>query len=150
MVKIYNHRRAENEYEKWKKKDEKFMAINGMPIEKILVMRDFDRSQFNSNRRFEEKIDLDSEKIIAYAKQSEAPMLNNPKNLTDFLNSISSIELVEALKELGFEVQIIVFLMYRGYCAKEISKITGIPEWTISRRVSKLERSYFSRKYTDN
>lgn len=31
MAKKYNHRRAEDEYKKMKKKDEKFMRENGMP-----------------------------------------------------------------------------------------------------------------------
>ena len=47
MAKIYNHRRAENEYEKWKKEDEKFMITNGMSIKNVLIMREFDRKQFN-------------------------------------------------------------------------------------------------------
>lgn len=56
MAKPYNHRRAENEYKKWKEKDERFMKKNGMPMDKILLMRDFDRMQFNSDRRFFEKV----------------------------------------------------------------------------------------------
>ena len=72
--------------------------------------------------------------------------LNDSSSLEDFINSISSIAFAEALKELGFEVQIIVFLMYRGFNAKEVSKITGIPEWTISRRLSKLKYCYQSKK----
>lgn len=31
MAKKYNHRRAEEEFKKMKKKDEKFMRENGMP-----------------------------------------------------------------------------------------------------------------------
>ncbi|MGO5373136.1 hypothetical protein [Holdemanella porci] len=146
MAKPYNHRRAENEYVKWKQKDEKFMIMNGMSKEKVKIMRDFDRKQFNSNRRYEEKIDFDSEKIISKAQQSEVLSLNDSSSLEDFINSISSIAFAEALKELGFEVQLIVFLMYRGFNAKEVSRITGIPEWTISRRLSKLERSYYRKK----
>lgn len=53
---------------------------------------------------------------------------------------------VNALEELGFEVQIIVFLMHRGFNAKEISRITGIPEWTISRRLKKLKTMYIVKK----
>lgn len=49
MAKPYNHRRAENAYKKWKEKDERFMKKNGMPMDKILLMRDFDRMQFNSD-----------------------------------------------------------------------------------------------------
>ena len=146
MARAYNHRREENKYEKWKKKDERFMLRNGMPKEKVIVMRDFDRKQFNSNRRFEEKIDFDSDKIISTAKQPENTSLNDPSDLESFINSITSIALAESLEELGFEVQLIVFLLYRGFNSKEISKITGIPEWTISRRLSKLRRSYRLKK----
>lgn len=146
MAKVYNHRRAENEYAKWKQKDEEFMVRNGMSKEKIKIMREFDRKQFNSNRRFEEKIELDSEKIVSVAQQPEVFSLNDVSNLEDFINSIKSLAFVEALEELGFEVQVIVFLLYRGFNGKEISKITGIPEWTISRRLSKLERSYYMKK----
>ena len=56
MAKPYNHRRAKNDYKKWKEKDERFMEKNGMPMDKILLMRDFDRIQFNSDRRFFEKV----------------------------------------------------------------------------------------------
>jgi len=64
----------------------------------------------------------------------------------DFMNSIHSIALAQALEKFGFEVQLIVFLMYRGYTGKEISEITGIPRYTISRRLSKLEKVYKSKK----
>lgn len=62
------------------------------------------------------------------------------------MNSIHSIALAKALEEFGFEVQLIVFLMYRGYTGKEIFEITGIPRHTISRRLSKLEKVYKSKK----
>ena len=139
MAKPYNHRRAENEYKKWKEKDERFM-------EKILLMRDFDRMQFNSDRRFLEKVDYDSEQQISKAVQPNLSELNDPKNVGDFLNSITSIAFAELLEEFGFEMQLIIFLIYRGYCAKEVSKITGIPEWTICRRLAKLDYTYKIRK----
>lgn len=146
MAKPYNHRRAENEYEKWKEKDERFMKKNGMPMDKILLMRDFDRMQFNSDRRFYEKVDYDSEQKISRAIQPDLSKLNDPQTVEDFLNSITSIAFVGALEELGFEIQIIVFLMHRGFSAKEVSKITGIPEWTICRRLEKLDNTYKIRK----
>lgn len=146
MAKPYNHRRAENEYKKWKEKDERFMKKNGMPMDKILLMRDFDRMQFNSDRRFYERVDYDSEQIISRSIQPELPDLNDPQNVEDFLNSITSIAFAQLLEEFGFEMQLIIFLMYRGYSAKEVSKITGIPEWTICRRLAKLDNTYKIRK----
>lgn len=38
------------------------MIKNGMSKEIVKIIRDFDRKQFNSNRRYEGKIDFDSEK----------------------------------------------------------------------------------------
>lgn len=146
MAKPYNHRRAENEYKKWKEKDERFMKKNGMPMDKILLMRDFDRMQFNSDRRFFEKVDYDSEQKISKVVQPNLSELNDPKTVGDFLNSITSIAFAELLEEFGFEMQLIIFLMYRGYCAKEVSKITGIPELTICRRLAKLDYTYKIRK----
>ena len=95
MAKPYNHRRAENEYKKWKEKDERFMKKNGMPMDKILLMRDFDRMQFNSDRRFLEKVDYDSEQQISKAVQPSLSELNDPKTVGDFLNSITSIAFAE-------------------------------------------------------
>lgn len=142
MAKKYNHRRAEDEYKKMKKKDEKFMRENDMPETKILIMRTFDRKSFNSDRRFYEKVDFDSEKIIAAARQPEVQSLSEPKNVKDFIDSLASIALVDSLKAFGFETQLIAFFLYRGYKAKEISVLTGIPEWTISRRISELIKTY--------
>ena len=117
MAKPYNHRRAENEYKKWKEKDELFMENNGMPMDKILLMRDFDRVQFNSDRRFFEKVDYDSEQKLSKAIQPDLPKLNDPQTVEDFLNSITSIAFAQSLEEFGFEMQLIIFLMYRGYNA---------------------------------
>ena len=52
------------------------MRENGMPETKILVMRAFDRKSFNSDRRFYERIDFDSEKIIAAARQKNIHFQN--------------------------------------------------------------------------
>lgn len=87
MAKPYNHRRAENEYKKWKEKDELFMENNGMPMDKILLMRDFDRVQFNSDRRFFEKVDYDSEQKLSKAIQPDLPKLNDPQTIVACLSS---------------------------------------------------------------
>ena len=91
-------------------------------------------------------MDYDSEQKISKVAQPNLSELNDPKTVGDFLNSITSIAFAELLEEFGFEMQLIIFLMYRGYCAKEVSKITGIPEWTICRRLAKLDYTYKIRK----
>lgn len=91
-------------------------------------------------------MDYDSEQKISKVVQPNLSELNDPRTIGDFLNSITSITFAELLEEFGFEMQLIIFLMYRGYCAKEVSKITGIPEWTICRRLAKLDYTYKTRK----
>ena len=122
------------------------MEKNGMPIDKILLIRDFDRMQFNSDRRFFEKVDYDSEQKFSKAIQSDLSKLNEPQNVEDFLNSISSIAFAQSLEEFGFEMQLIIFLMYRVDSEREVSKITGIPEWTICRKLAKFNYAYQIRK----
>ena len=49
--------------------------------------------QFNSDRRFFEKVDYDSEQQISKAVQPDLSELNEPKTVGDFLDSITSITL---------------------------------------------------------
>ena len=63
-------------------------------------------------------MDYDSEQKILKVIQPNSSELNDPRTVGDFLNSITSIAFAELLEEFGFEMQLIIFLMYRGYCAK--------------------------------
>ncbi len=80
------------------------------------------------------------------AIQPDLPKLNDQQTVEDFLNSITSIAFAQSLEEFGFEMQLIIFLMYRGYSAREVYQITGIPGWTICRRLAKLNYAYQIRK----
>ncbi len=143
MTRFKNHRSEENRFKKWKEKDEKFMRENGMSEDKIKTINDYDRMAFNSDRRFYEHILQPSDGFFEFICDDSTSEITS---VEDFINSIQSITLAQALEEFGFEVQLIVFLMYRGYTGKEISKITGIPRYTISRRLSKLVKVYKSKK----
>lgn len=98
---------------------------------------------FNSDRRFYEHALQPSDNFFEFVCDNSTAEITT---VEDFMNSIHSIALAKALEEFGFEVQLIVFLMYRGYTGKEISEITGIPRYTISRRLSKLGKVYKSKK----
>lgn len=139
MTRFKNHRSEENRFKKWKERDEKFMKENGLTEDKIKLIYDYDRMIFNSDRRFYKHTLQPSDNFFEF-------VCDNSTTVEDFMNSIHSIALAQALEEFGFEVQLIVFLMYRGYTGKEISEITGIPKYTISRRLSKLEKVYKSKK----
>ena len=142
MTRFNNHRSEENKFEKWKEKDEKFMRENGMTEDKIKLIYDYDRMAFNSDRRFYEHTLQPSEHFFEFICDDSTEEITS---IEDFINSIQSITLAQTLSEFGFEVQLIVFLMYRGYTGKEISEITGIPRYTISRRLSKLKKAYLFR-----
>lgn len=144
----YNHRHEENIFNKWKTKEERIMRENGINEEKIQKLREFDREQFNSNRRFLTHYYFDSDSFFSKYDAPAKPQESLPQSVEEFLNCISSIALVEALKEFGFETQLIVFLRYRGFTGRQVSKITGIPTYTISRRISELEKVYKQKSST--
>lgn len=143
MTRFKNHRSEENRFKKWKERDEKFMRVNGLTEDKIKLIYDYDRMIFNSDHRFYEHALQPSDNFFEYVCDNATAEIPTAE---DFMNSIHSIALAKALEEFGFEVQLIVFLMYRGYTGKEIFEITGIPRHTISRRLSKLEKVYKSKK----
>lgn len=144
MANGYNHRTAENQFSKWKKKDEQSMREAGMSENDIKRMFDYDREDFNSERRYKEHICGNSDKII----NCMAIKVDNgyAETLEDFLNSIESFELAETLREVNFSTQLIVFLIYRGYDVAEVSKITGLSIWSIYRTIRKLKEIYYSKK----
>ena len=142
MTRFKNHRTEENRFKKWKERDEKFMRENGVTEDKIKLIYDYDRMVFNSDRRFYEHALQPCDNFFEIICDDSIEEITS---VEDFINSIHSIALAEALDEFGFEVQLIVFLMYRGYNGKEISEITGIPRYTISRRLSKLKKAYLFR-----
>ncbi len=142
MTRFKNHRSEENRFKKWKERDEKFMRVNDLTEDKIKLIYDYDRMIFNSDRRFYEHTLQPSDNFFEFVCDNSTAEITTVEN---FMNSIHSIALAQALEEFGFEVQLIVFLMYRGYTGKEISEITGIPRYTISRKLSKLEKVYKSK-----
>lgn len=143
MTRFKNHRSEENRFKKWKERDEKFMKENGLTEDKIKLIYDYDRMISNSDRRFYEHALQPYDNFFEFVCDNSTAEITTVEG---FMNSIHSIALAQALEEFGFEVQLIVFLMYRGYTGKEISEITGIPRYTISRRLSKLEKVYKSKK----
>ena len=129
MTRFKNHRTEENRFKKWKNKDEEFMRKNGMTEDKIKLIYDYDRTVFNSDRRFYEHVFQPCDNFFEIICDDSTEEITS---VEDFIDSIHSIALAEALDEFGFDVQMIVFLMYRGYNGKKISEITGIPQYTIS------------------
>lgn len=144
MASTYNHGEEELKFKKWKENEEKEMRKSGMDEEDIHKIFLYDREIFNSDRRFNEKIDINSEEII----NNKATKTYNSyaDNLEDFLSSIESFALAETLSGADFRSQLIVFLFYRGYDAKEVAKITGLSVWSIYKILGNLKQTYFKYK----
>lgn len=109
MTRFKNHRSEENRFKKWKERDEKFMKENGLTEDKIKLIYDYDRMIFNSDRRFYEHALQPSDNFFEFVCDNSTAEITT---VEDFMNSIHSIALAQALEEFGFEVQLIVFLMY--------------------------------------
>ena len=48
----YNYKKEYAKWKKWKDKEEALLKHYDVPNKKILELREFDKYQFNSNRRF--------------------------------------------------------------------------------------------------
>ena len=48
----YNYKKEYAKWKKWKDKEEALLKYYDVPNKKILELREFDKYQFNSNRRF--------------------------------------------------------------------------------------------------
>ena len=81
----YNHGRAERRWRLWKEKEEKILRECGVDENIIEKIRAFDRTEFNSDRRFYSRLN-DIGEYIAETAIQESPMEVN--TVWDMLNEI--------------------------------------------------------------
>lgn len=69
----YNHGKAERRWRLWKEKEEKILRECGVDENTIEEIRAFDRTEFNSDRRFYSRLN-DVEEYIAETAMQKPPM----------------------------------------------------------------------------
>ena len=133
----YNHGRAERRWRLWKEKEEKILRECGVDENIIEKIRAFDRTEFNSDRRFYSRLN-DIGEYIAETAIQESPMEVN--TVWDMLNEIEDENLYRALLTVDKRTLQIVLLKMQGYAPKEIAPIVDLSFGAVYARLDHLRK----------
>ena len=133
----YNHGRAERRWRLWKEKEEKILRECGVDENIIEKIRAFDRTEFNSDRRFYRRLN-DIGEYIAETAIQESPMEVN--TVWDMLNEIEDENLYRALLTVDKRTLQIVLLKMQGYAPKEIAPIVDLSLGAVYARLDHLRK----------
>ncbi|GAB5084031.1 hypothetical protein Osc2_07990 [Ruminococcus sp. 25CYCFAH16] len=131
----YNHGREERKWRLWKEAEEKILRECGVSENIIEEIRNYDRTEFNSNRRFYRRLNDIGEYIEDTAEQEHTKEV---KTVIELLDEIENEELYQALITVNKHTLQIVLLKIQGYSTKEIAAITGLSEKAIYKRLERL------------
>ena len=79
----YNHGKAERKWKLWKDKEEKILRDSGVSEDMIEEIRLYDRQEFNSDRRYYERVQETGTYLDTIAASTHQP---EPKTVQDFLD----------------------------------------------------------------
>lgn len=127
----YNHGKAEAAFQKqWQEKRIAYVKL-GMTEEQINSIYDYERSEFNSDRRFfENTICLEDTDFPNMHIRRESSLCMNPGSWIEEMEDENTYLALKALPE----IKIRAYTLYKlyGYTQKEISSILLKPQQTIS------------------
>lgn len=135
----YNYKKEYAKWKKWKDKEEALLKHYDVPNKKILELREFDKYQFNSNRRFVRNQNTTKEQYFSTIPSYDKKEFNN---VSDILDSIEDEALYEYLKQEEPILLVIILLKLQGYSIKEISNNIKVPISTIYQKISKIKKKF--------
>ncbi len=140
----YNHGREERKWRLWKEAEEKMLRECGVSESIIEEIRNYDRTVFNSDRRFYRYLNDVGEYIEDTAEQEQVAEVNT---VMELLDEIENEALHQALLTVDKHTLQIVLLKMQGYSTKEIAVITDLTEKAIYKRLERLREKLKSFKY---
>ena len=132
----YNKAKEERKWRIWKEAEEKQMRSLGVDEDTIEKLRIHDWANFNSDRRYYEKLqDAGTylEEVAEDTAQSEV------KTVEDFLDSIENQRLYQVLIKVDKLTLEIGLMKLNGYSVREIAVYLGITEKAVYRRMDRLK-----------
>ena len=121
----------------WKEQEEQILRELGFPESKILELRKYDWKDFNADRRFKTR------QYTNYNFLENVGVVNTELPINDFsdlLDQLENEELYQMMLYAHLQTKVILFLKIEGYTNKEISKLTGLNEVIISRRLKDIRK----------
>lgn len=133
----YNKASELRKWIRWKKDEEKILRYYGFSDNKIEDLYNFDREQFNSDRRFREKQVTNSDLI----NNVGTTYLNLPLNdFHDVLDQLEDMKLYSIMSKVDVQTMAILFLKIHGYSNKDISNVLGLSETLIRKRIYSVRK----------
>ncbi len=135
----YNKRVAELKYLKMKKENEEIMRRELFDEANIIIINNFDKEQFNSNRRFYEHEYTNMEDYFTY-QESMYNRKNETVSFSDILDDIGNMNLFNIAKSFDNISVFIIINLINGYSVKEIASMLGITPRAVNLRLQKIRR----------
>lgn len=135
----YNHKKEFYNWKEWKEQEEKLLRELNVDEKSILELREYDKKDFNTDRRFRERENVTD---IAFFRMQPHYDKTEISNTDDLLNSIEDEELYRILEKQDKTTLRILLLMTQDYSIKEIASLLAINESTIFRRIKKIKNSF--------
>lgn len=133
----YNHGKEEGQWQRWKLAEEEVLRACGVDESAIEQLRIWDRTMFNSDRRFYEKLQ-DAGTYLDSVAESDTP--SEIYTVADLLNDIENIELLKALLTVDRLTLYISVLKMNGYSTNEIAALVHLSTDAIYKRIAVLKR----------
>ncbi len=141
----YNKDKSQKDWELWKKAEEDKMCDLGVDEATIQKLREYDWNDFNSERRFYEKLQESDNLIDFIAAEESEPYIRTVESLLD---NIENQHLYQALVTVDkLTLQIVLWKM-DGYNSQQISPKYGLTVeavnfriWHLRKKIKKLFES---------
>ena len=133
----YNRGREERKWRLWKEAEEKILRECGVSENIIEEIRNYDRAEFNSNRRFYRRLNDVGEYIEDTAEQEQVAEV---KTVIELLDEIENEALYQVLLTVDKHTLQIILLKMQGCSTKEIAVMTSLTEKAIYKRLDGLRK----------
>ncbi len=133
----YNHGKEERRWQHWKLDEERVLRACGVDESTIEQLRLWDRTMFNSDRRFYEKLQNTGTYLDYIAVSDTQGEVCTVENL---LNAIENVELLKALLTVDKLTLQISLLKMNGYTTNEIAVLVHLSTDAIYKRIAVLKK----------
>lgn len=141
----YNKAKAQKDWELWKKSEEDKMRNLGVDEATIQKLREYDWNDFNSERRFYEKLQEADNLLDFIAAEEPEPYIRTVESLLDNIENQHLYQVLVAVDKLT--LQIVLWKM-DGYNSQQISQKCGLTVeainfrmWHLRKKIRKLFES---------
>lgn len=134
----YNKRVAELKYLRLKKLNEEIMRNELFDEAKIIIINNFDKEQFNSDRRFYEREYTNMEEYFEH--QEYLSHQNEISSFVDILDDIGNMNLLNVAKSFDSISIFIILNLINGYSTKEIAEMLNITSRAVNLRLQKIRK----------